>query len=88
MSTVELKPIDGRKSFYGKAQVIFDKGEAFLKSYNTIVCKVDADGVVHRFWDDWSATTGRHISAFVKVFADINVTPNKAWWNSLEVEKA
>lgn len=65
METYELKPKTSQKSFYGKATVIVnDKGEKFLKSYDTIVMKIDHSGKKFRTWDDFSATTGKHIAAF------------------------
>ena len=41
MKVFELTPINGRKSFYGKAVAIEkDDGTIELKSYNTIVAKI------------------------------------------------
>ena len=61
----ELAPCDSRKSFYGKAKVyLTEDGEKWLKSYDTFVLKQDSNGKWIRLWDGWSATTGRHISAF------------------------
>lgn len=65
MKTYELMPTDGRKSFYHKARVeIDDAGNETLISYTTPVMRRDKGGKLHRLWDDWSATTGRHIAAF------------------------
>ena len=62
----EIMPKDNRKSFYGKAVVFhFDNGTEALRSYNTIVAVRDAQRNVYRTWDGWSATTGRHIKAFL-----------------------
>ena len=65
MKTYELHPIDGRKSFYGKATVRVDSdGTETLYSYNTpIVTRCPGGGLV-KLWAGWSATTGRHIKAF------------------------
>lgn len=61
----ELTPTDGRKSFYGKAQVIINEdGSKTLYSYNTPIITRTATGQLVRLWDDWTATTGRHIKAF------------------------
>ena len=61
----ELHPVDGRKSFYGKAWVKeYDDGTQVLRSYETDVMKRNPDGTLVRLWWDWSATTGRHIFAF------------------------
>lgn len=61
----EVAPCDSHKSFYGKAKVyLTDDGERWLKSYDTFVLKQDSNGKWIRLWNSWSATTGRHISAF------------------------
>lgn len=65
MKKYELIPNDGRKSFYGKAVVeVADDGSETLYSYNTAIIKRTAAGELVKLWDGWSATTGRHISAF------------------------
>jgi hypothetical protein len=64
---VDIWPVDGHKSFYGKAKIIFDKeaNVAYLRSYNTIVCSFNLNsGVFRRVWNGYSATTMRHINAF------------------------
>lgn len=61
----DLIPNDNHKSFYGKAKVkIYSDNTKVLQSYNTDVAKIDANGNVIRLWDNWTATTGRHIKAF------------------------
>ena len=64
--TYELSPVDGRKSFYGKAKVLInnESGTRYLLSYDTIVASKTSDGRLFSHWDGWSATTGRHIKAF------------------------
>lgn len=80
MRVYELQPNDGRKSFYGKALIInLDNGTKALQSYQTIVAVETPDGKLHRTWDGWSATTGRHLRAFG--------FEGKKQWDSLEVEK-
>lgn len=65
MKIYDLIPTDGRKRFYGKAKVfIADDGTETLYSYNTPIIKRTAAGELVRMWDGWSATTGRHITAF------------------------
>ena len=77
--TQELAPDDNRKSFYGKAKVLhFADGYDYLVSYDTIVAAISPDGQVHRLWDGWSATTGRHIKAFCGM--------TKAQFTKLDVE--
>ena len=65
MKMYELIPVDGRKSFYGKAVVMISQdGSETLYSYNTPIIKKNAGGQLERLWGGWSATTGRHINAF------------------------
>ena len=61
----DLNPTDGRKSFYGKAYVARRMdGRLVLVSYGTEVAEY-ADGKVRRLWAGKSATTTRHIAAFL-----------------------
>lgn len=48
-----------------RATIMYDywKG-AVLKSYNTEVCAISRDGRFYKIWDDYSATTLRHINMF------------------------
>lgn len=76
----ELHPDDGRKSFYGKALVIVTSDcKQYLKSYDALVCYKDITGKIHRLYDGWSLTTGRHIKAFCGL--------DKREWNKLPVEE-
>lgn len=86
MRIYELTPSrhDRAKSFYGKAKVIENGGEAFLQSYDTIVCKIDNTGKFVRMWEGYSATTMRHINAFIEMFGISG--GGKKWWDSLETE--
>lgn len=66
MKMVFIAPIDGRKSFYKKAVAIEDNGTYTLKSYGTVVAKIEG-GVFTRYMpcpEANSATTRRHIRAF------------------------
>ncbi len=73
----ELSPNDGRKSFYGKAKVEeHADGRAELYSYGTHVATIYPDGNVEVF-NMQSATTLRHIKAFLEEF-DIPA-PNKKY---------
>lgn len=61
----ELMPCNSQKSFCGKALVLtFPDGSRILQSYSTRIAKIDAYGNITRLWGGWSATTGKHISAF------------------------
>ena len=64
MKVYTLQPNDSHKSFYNKAFVIYQDDKEYLQSYDTIVAVKTSDGVIHRTWDDYSATTQRHIKAF------------------------
>lgn len=85
MRVLELKPTNGRKSFYNKAMVIEkDNGDIELKSYETIVARI-RNGKFERLWDGYSATTMNHINSFIDAFGIDG--GGKAWWTSLEVYK-
>ncbi len=62
----ELKPNNGRKSFYGKATVqIDDDGAETLLSYNTPIVRKGRDGSLTRLYDNApSMTTCTHIKSF------------------------
>lgn len=53
-----------QKSYYGKAVVIEENGERLLRSYDTIVCKIDNNGNFIRLWGGYSKTTMNHINDF------------------------
>lgn len=60
----ELMPKGSHKSFYGKAKVVtMDDNTEVLFSYDMAVL-MKRDGNLYRLWDDWSATTGRHIASY------------------------
>lgn len=66
---VELRPVDGRKSFYGKANAVIDSnGTKTLYSYGTPIVRINADNSITRLWYGWSATTQRHINSFFETF--------------------
>ena len=60
----ELTPTNGRKSFCGKAKVIFADNRRYLFSYNTIMGCIDENGKPHRYSDYHSNTTRCHVKAF------------------------
>lgn len=78
----DLRPQDGKgKSFYGKAKVFeLQDGTRVLLSYETPVAYRDPEGQIHRLWDSWTPSTGRHLAAFG--------IPNKAAWDALPIENA
>lgn len=75
----ELMSLD-RKSFYGKASVLFVNGKKLLLSYGTIVCGLGDSGL-ERYWDGYSATTLRHVCAF----ADRRIS--KKEWTSMPIHE-
>lgn len=65
MKMYELSPVNGHKSFYGKAKVLIESdGSETLFSYDTPIVKRLANGDLIRLWDGWNNTTGTHIKAF------------------------
>lgn len=87
MRIYELTPggYDRAKSFYGKAKVIEKDGETLLQSYDITVCKIDKSGEFVRMWEGYSATTMRHINAFIGMFGISG--GGKKWWDALPVEE-
>ena len=82
LKTLELKSYkNSQKSFYRKANIIIFKNDEkekyikILKSYDIIV-GVIAEDVFYYTWEDWSATTGKHVHSFIKAFG-LNVSCNK-----------
>lgn len=83
MRVFELRPINGRKSFYGKAEAIEkDNGDIELRRYSTIVARI-RNGKFERLWSGYSATTMNHINSFIDTYGISG--GGKAWWASLEV---
>ena len=81
----DLLPNDNHKSFYSKAVVREFEHGSVLMSYGTPVVAVDEFGKIHRLWDGYSATTMRHVNAFM---ADMKILQGgKSWWDQLQVEK-
>lgn len=82
MKKFYLMPTDGRKSFYNKAYVTEDRGTKTLYSYNTPVARINNRGRFIRLWDWESATTMRHVNAFVDLYG----VPGGgvAWWRQQE----
>lgn len=78
----ELQCRDGRKSFYKKAFIIERNDGIYLKSYDTLVCRI-RHGVFQRLWNGYSATTMRHINSFLMEFGIVG--GGKAWWEQQEL---
>ena len=71
MQTFELKPINGRKSFGGKARVIIENNKAKLLSYDAVVAEYDLKSKKFIINGKYSKTTNTHINSF-KSFYEIN----------------
>jgi len=83
----DLHPHDRQKSFYGKARLsLQENGDTILFSYNTPVCEVTANKQFVRLWSGYSATTMKHINAFLAYMGIEG--GGKAWWDKQEVEAA
>lgn len=65
--TVELTPVDNRKSFYGKAYAEINGDTITLRSYGTAILRLTGDKLT-RCWHGWSQTTQRHINAFLTAY--------------------
>lgn len=85
MNTTILTPVDGRKSFYGKAVVYREGSTLVLRSYNTAVIAIYR-GRIYRLWNGYSATTMRHINAFLDLYGKPG--GGKKWWDALPVASA
>lgn len=70
-----------QKSYYGKATVIEENGEKMLKSYNTIVCKIDANGNFVKCWNGYSRTTQNHINDFRRLNG-LDPMNKREWMNA------
>ncbi len=83
INKIELKPVDGRKSFYNKCSLLERHDTYYLYSYTTLICKWDKNKrEFEKLWDGWSQTTQRHINAFMNY---IGVDKSgKAWWTALK----
>lgn len=68
MKVFELIPTNGRKSFGGKAKVVFENGVAKLLSYTTIVAEIDLETKEYKQNGSYSQTTNNHIKAFKQFY--------------------
>lgn len=70
---ITLEPVDGRKSFYGKAEAIKqtseDKTVILLRSYDSTSVARITNGVLELLTDwNYSQTTRRHLRSFAATF--------------------
>lgn len=85
IKSAELPTMGRQKSFYGKALVIWENDTIYLKSYDTIVCSIH-DNLITRMWNGYSATTMKHVNAFLK-FMGFDHVGGKAYWDTLPIDK-
>lgn len=76
-----------QKSFYGKTRCLMTEKGWYLLSYDTIVCALFSNdqgeiNVLRRYWMEYSATTAKHINAFLYNFKLRTI--NKKEWESLK----
>ena len=68
----KLPPLDGQKSYWGKAIVIEeDDGSKYLFSYNLLICTIDANnGVrINTYVPLWNSKTSlKHLKSFLRRF--------------------
>ena len=68
-----------------RAVVIKDGNTVYLQSYDTIVLSVDIlTGTIKKLWDGYTATTLKHVNAFLKGFNGQQFN-KKTWENFTEV---
>lgn len=73
-----------QKSFYGKAVVTeYNKNLVVLTSYTTEVARIE-NGVFVRMWGGYSATTMKHVNAFLDAYGIAG--GGKKWWDALPVD--
>lgn len=86
VKSLELRPIDGRKSFYGKAKVVYVNESCFyLVSYDTTVCSLFPHTMQFvRWWDGYSSTTLRHVNAFRQKYG--LPTLSKSEWLAIPIK--
>ena len=63
IKAIELTPVNGRKSFNGKAHLIQSDSGKYLLSYTTVVAGY-VNREIHRYWDGQSNTTSAHLMSF------------------------
>ena len=85
VNKIEIRPADGRKSFYGKAKMVQYDGTVYwtVRSYGTDVAlmrKTD-EGMVEvvRLWMGYSYTTMRHINSAMSMLGASHRLCKKEW---------
>lgn len=68
MTIYESTPVNGRKSFYGKAQVVTNNMYTQLYSYDTLVAELNTETNTLHINGWYSRTTANHINSFISGF--------------------
>ena len=75
MKILDLKPLNGQKSFGGKAQIIIMNGNTIqLRSFETIVAEYNTKEDIINVFDWFSMTTAKHINSFLELYGFRNVS--------------
>lgn len=74
MKILDLKPLNGQKSFGGKAQIIFIGSTIQLRSFETIVAEYNTQEEIVNVFDWFSSTTAKHINSFLELYGFRNVS--------------
>ena len=74
MKILDLKPLNGQKSFGGKAQVIMNGNTIQLRSFETIVAEYNTKEEIVNVFDWFSSTTAKHVNSFLELYGFRNVS--------------
>lgn len=74
MKILDLKPLNGQKSFGGKAQIIMNDDNIQLRSFETIVAEYNTQEEIINVFDWFSMTTAKHINSFLELYGFRNVS--------------
>ena len=74
MKILDLKPLNGQKSFGGKAQIILIGSTIQLRSFETIVAEYNTQEEIINVFDWFSSTTAKHINSFLELYGFRNVS--------------
>ena len=74
MKILDLKPLNGQKSFGGKAQIILIGSTIQLRSFETIVAEYNTQEEIINVFDWFSLTTAKHINSFLELYGFRNVS--------------
>ena len=83
MNKIEIRPADGRKSFYGKAKMVqYDEYWAIVSYYKEVaLVRKTEEGMVEltRLWMGYSHTTLRHINSAMSMLGASQKITKRQW---------